>query len=139
MAKMDDYQLSSIVSGEITDALNHFDSEYTQERLRALDFYLGEPLGNEVEGRSSVVATEVADTVEAIMPNLMRVFTANDKYVRFAPRTAEDVEAAEQASDYVNYIINSAMTATSCCTRFSRTRCLFRMGVIKFFYETKER
>ena len=31
------------------DALNHFDSEYTQDRLRALDFYLGEPLGNEVE------------------------------------------------------------------------------------------
>ena len=95
MAKMDDEQLGSIVSGEITDALNHFDSEYTQERLRALDFYLGEPMGNEVEGRSSVVATEVADTVEAVMPNLMRVFTSSDKYVRFAPRTAEDVEAAE--------------------------------------------
>lgn len=37
MAKMDDYQLGSIVSGEITDALNHFDSEYTEERLRALE------------------------------------------------------------------------------------------------------
>lgn len=138
MAKMDDYQLSSIVSGEITDALNHFDSEYTQERLRALDFYLGEPLGNEVEGRSAVVATEVADTVEAIMPNLMRVFTANDKYVRFAPRTAEDVQAAEQASDYVNYIITQRNDGYKLLHTFFKDALLFRMGVIKFFYETKE-
>lgn len=138
MAKMDDYQLSSIVSGEITDALNHFDSEYTQERLRALDFYLGEPLGNEVEGRSAVVATEVADTVEAIMPNLMRVFTANDKYVRFAPRTAEDVQAAEQASDYVNYIITQRNDGYKLLHTFFKDALLFRMGVIKFFYENKE-
>ena len=87
MSKMDDYQLKSIVSSEITDALNHFDSEYSQDRIRAMDFYMGEPFGNEVSGRSSVVSTEVADTVEAIMPNLMRVFTANDKYVRFNART----------------------------------------------------
>ena len=138
MAKMDDYQLGSIVSGEITDALNHFDSEYTEERLRALDFYLGEPLGNEVEGRSSVVATEVADTVEAIMPNLMRVFTANDKYVRFAPRTAEDAEAAEQASNYVNYVINQRNDGYKLLHTFFKDALLFRMGVIKFFWEEQE-
>lgn len=135
MAEMDDVQLGSIVSGEITDALNHFDSEYTQDRLRALDFYLGEPLGNEVEGRSSVVATELADTVEAIMPNLMRVFTTNDKYVRFAPRSGEDVEAAEQASDYVNYIIQNQNDGYKLLHTFFKDALLFRAGVIKFFYE----
>ena len=138
MAEMDDVQLGSIVSGEITDALNHFDSEYTQDRLRALDFYLGEPLGNEVEGRSSVVATELADTVEAIMPNLMRVFTTNDKYVRFAPRTGEDVEAAEQASDYVNYIIQNQNDGYKLLHTFFKDALLFRAGVIKFFHEEIE-
>ena len=138
MAEMDDVQLGSIVSGEITDALNHFDSEYTQDRLRALDFYLGEPLGNEVEGRSSVVATELADTVEAIMPNLMRVFTTNDKYVRFAPRSGEDVEAAEQASDYVNYIIQNQNDGYKLLHTFFKDALLFRAGVIKFFHEEVE-
>ncbi len=138
MAEMDDVQLGSIVSGEITDALNHFDSEYTQDRLRALDFYLGEPLGNEVEGRSAVVATELADTVEAIMPNLMRVFSTNDKYVRFAPRTGEDVEAAEQASDYVNYIIQNQNDGYKLLHTFFKDALLFRAGVIKFFYEEVE-
>ena len=138
MDEMDDVQLGSIVSGEITDALNHFDSEYTQDRLRALDFYLGEPLGNEVEGRSSVIATEVADTVEAIMPNLMRVFTANDKYVRFAGRTGEDMEAAEQASDYVNYLIQNQNDGYKLLHTFFKDALLFRMGVIKYFYEEVE-
>ena len=135
MAEMDDVQLGSIVSGEITDALNHFDSEYTQDRLRALDFYLGEPLGNEVEGRSAVVDTTVADTVEAIMPNLMRVFTTNDKYVRFAPRSGEDTEAAEQASDFVNYIIQNQCDGYKLLHTFFKDALLFRMGVIKYFWE----
>ena len=135
MAEMDDVQLGSIVSGEITDALNHFDSEYTQDRLRALDFYLGEPLGNEVEGRSSVVATELADTVEAIMPNLMRVFTTNERYVRFAGRTSEDTEIADQASDYVNYIIQNQCDGYKLLHTFFKDALLFRAGVIKFFYE----
>lgn len=138
MAEMDEVQLGSIVSGEITDALNYFDSEYSQDRLRALDFYMGEPLGNEMDGRSSVVATELADTVEAIMPNLMRVFTTNDKYVRFAARTAEDVEAAEQASDYVNYIIQNQNDGFKLLHTFFKDALLFRMGVIKYFYEESE-
>ena len=136
--KMDDEQLGSIVSGEITDALNHFDNEYTTDRLRALDMYLGEPLGNEIDGRSTVIATEVADTVEAIMPNLMRVFTTNDKYVRFSPRTAEDMESAEQASDYVNYVLNTQNPGYQILHTFFKDALLFRLGVVKFFYETRE-
>ena len=138
MPKMDDYKLNSIISSEITDALNHFDSEFSQERIRAMDFYLGEPFGNEVDGRSSVVSTEVADTVEAIMPNLMRVFTANDKYVRFSPRTAEDVERAEQVSDYVNYIINHDNEGYKIIYNWFKDALLFRLGVVKYFYEEEE-
>ena len=136
MPDMDDYKLNSIVSSEITDALNHFDSEFSQERIRAMDFYLGEPFGNEVEGRSSVVSTEVADTVEAIMPNLMRVFTANDKYVRFSARTAEDMERAEQVSDYVNYIINHDNEGYKILYNWFKDALLF--GVVKYFYEEEE-
>jgi hypothetical protein len=103
-----------------------------------MDFYMGEPLGNEVEGRSSVVSTEVADTVEAIMPNLMRVFTANDKYVRFNARTSEDVEKAEQVSDYVNYIINHDNEGYKVLYNWFKDALLFRLGVVKYFYEEQE-
>jgi hypothetical protein len=138
MAKMDDYQLNSIVTSEIRDSLNHFDSEYSQERIRALDFYLGEPLGNEVEGRSQVISTDVADTIEQIMPNLMRVFTANDQYVRFAARTAEDVERADQITDYVNYVINHDNEGYKILNNWFKDALLFRLGVVKYYYEEKE-
>ena len=138
MAEMDEYQLSSIVSSEITDALNHFDSEYSQERIRAMDFYMGEPYGNEVDGRSQVVTTELADTVETIMPNLMRVFTANDQYVRFNARTAEDVDKAEQISDYVNYVINHDNEGYKILYNWFKDALLFRLGVVKYFWEEEE-
>ena len=60
--EMDETTLKSIVSSEITDALNHFDSHFSEDRLQAQDYYMGEELGNEVEGRSSVISTEFADT-----------------------------------------------------------------------------
>ena len=135
---MDDYQLNSIVSAEIRDSLNHFDSEYSQGRIKALDYYLGEPFGNEQEGRSQVIATEVSDTVESIMPSLMRVFTANDKYVRFNARTPEDMERAEQISDYVNYIINHDNEGYKILYNWFKDALLFRLGVVKYYYEEME-
>ena len=139
MSEMDEYQLSSIVSSEITDALNHFDSEYSQERIRAMDFYMGEPYGNEVDGRSQVVTTELADTVETIMPNLMRVFTSNDKYVRFQARTQEDTEKAEQISDYVNYVINHDNEGYKILYNWFKDALLFRLGVVKYYWEEEEK
>lgn len=135
---MDDYQLNSIVSSEIRDSLNHFDSEYSQGRIKALDYYLAEPFGNEQEGRSQVIATEVSDTVESIMPSLMRVFTANDKYVRFNARTPEDMERAEQISDYVNYIINHDNEGYKILYNWFKDALLFRLGVVKYYYEEME-
>jgi len=132
---MDEYQLSSIISSEIRDSLNHFDSEYSQERIRALDFYLGEPLGNEVEGRSQVVDTTVSDVVEQLMPSLMRVFTSNDKYVRFNARTPEDTERAEQISDYVNYVINHDNEGYKVLHNWFKDSLLFRLGVVKYYWD----
>lgn len=136
--EMDEYQLNSIVTSEIRDSLNHFDQEFSQERIRAMDFYLGEPMGNEVEGRSQVVSTEVSDTIEAIMPNLMRVFTANDKYVRFNARTAEDAERAEQISDYVNYVINHDNQGYKILYNWFKDALMFRLGVVKYYYDEQE-
>ena len=136
--QMDEYQLNNILTSEIRDSLNHFDNEFSQDRIRAMDFYLGEPMGNEVEGRSQVVSTEVSDTIEAIMPNLMRVFTANDQYVRFNARTAEDVERAEQITDFVNYVINHDNEGYKLLYNWFKDALLFRLGVVKYYYDEQE-
>ena len=132
---MDNELLGSVISREITESLNHFDTEYTQDRIDALDYYLGRPFGNEIEGRSSVVTTEVADTVEQIMPSMMRIFTGTDKVVRFAPRTEEDVEKAEQATDYVNFILQNDNDYYRVLYNFIKDSLLFKLGVVKVSWD----
>ena len=132
---MDNEALGSIVSGEITDALNHYAQECSAKRIKALDFYLGEPLGNEVDGKSQVISQDFADTVETIIPSLMRIFTASDKYVRFAARTAEDEPRADQASDYVNYIINHDNPGFRIFSHWFRDSLMYGLGVVKYYYD----
>lgn len=132
---MDNDTLGSVVSREITESLNHFDTEYTQDRIDALDYYLGRPFGNEVDGRSSVISTEVADVVEQIMPSMMRIFTGTDKVVRFAPRTEEDVEKAEQATDYVNFVLQNDNDYYRVLYNFIKDSLLFKIGVVKVCWD----
>lgn len=132
---MDNDALGSVISREITESLNHFDTEYTQDRVDALDYYLGRPFGNEVEGRSSVISTEVADVVEQIMPSMMRIFTGTDKVVRFAPRTEEDVEKSEQATDYVNFVLQNDNDYYRVLYNFIKDSLLFKIGVVKVCWE----
>jgi hypothetical protein len=102
---MDEGSLASIVSAEIEDAVTFIDSDIGPLRAGAVDRYFGRPYGDEEEGRSAVVSRDVHDTINAILPSLMRVFFGSENVVEFAPESEEDVEAAEQATDYINYVV----------------------------------
>lgn len=75
------------------------------ERATAIDYYLGKPFGNEIEGRSQVVSKDVFDTVEWIKPSLLRIFAGGEMVAEFHPQGEEDIETARQESDYVDYVI----------------------------------
>lgn len=98
-------ELENIVRAEIDDAQEYIDDVISPERAMAGQYYKGEPFGNEEEGRSQVVSMDVRDTVQAIMPSIMRVFFAANNVVEYAPNGPEDVQNAEQATDYVNYCL----------------------------------
>lgn len=85
-------------SGDENDAV-------AMSRARAIQYYLGEPFGNEIEGRSQVVSKDVFDTIEWIKPSLLRIFAGGDQIATFSPQGPEDIEAAKQESDYVDYVI----------------------------------
>src|SRR5690242_19433376 len=59
--------------------------ELTAVREASLAFYDRRPTGDEVEGQSRIVTSEYADTVESIMPALMRVFASGEDIVQFTP------------------------------------------------------
>lgn len=135
MAKMNDVEFQSIVRNEIEQAIGHYDTEYSQARIDAMDYYLGEPFGNEQDERSKVVSTEVSDTIEHIMPSLMRIFTQSDDYVRFAPKGPEDVKGAEQASDYSNWVINNDNRGFEIMHNWFKDALILKMGVVKYYWD----
>ena len=60
-------------------------------RAESTKYYRGDPFGNEVDGRSQVVSRDVRDSVQAVLPSMMRVFFGSEKVVEFVPRTATDM------------------------------------------------
>ena len=95
--KMTDEALLSLIDQHVTDALGYDDAVSTQ-REKAMEYYYGLPFGYEVESRSQFVSSDVADTIEWIMPSLLRIFVSGDEVCTFNPVGPEDSEVAQQAS-----------------------------------------
>jgi len=102
-----DENLDSVVRLAIEDAVDFIDNTMSPRRAEAADYYEGAPLGNEQEGRSQAQTMDVRDTVQAMLPSLIRIFCGSEKVVEYAPRGPEDIEMAKQATDYVNYILEN--------------------------------
>jgi hypothetical protein len=136
---MDDIEFQSLIRSEIEQAVNYHDTEFAADRIKAQSYYLGEPLGNEVEGRSQVVSTETSDMIEMIMPQLIKIFAETDDFVRFEPRGPEDVKAAAQATEYVNFILNSDNDGFQIFHDWFKDALLFKAGIVKvYWHETEE-
>jgi len=101
----DPQSLQTLIQREIERASSFIDDEVGPGRAESLRYYRGEPLGNEEDGRSQVVWRVVRDAVRQILPSLVRVFFGSEKAVEYAPVGPEDVQAAEQATDYANYVV----------------------------------
>jgi hypothetical protein len=133
--------LRALLAAERADALSAMSaSKLTEERAAALDYYLGD-MSRDMsapEGRSKAVSTDVADTIEGLMPSLMEIFTAGDEVVRFEPMGPEDVQAAEQETDYVNHVFMQQNAGFLVLYSFIKDALLSKVGVVKVWWETRE-
>lgn len=102
--KMTDQELLNLVDGEFEQAMGSPSGSVAEQRAELWQYYMSEPFGDEVEGLSSVVTSDVADVVHGIMPSLLRIFTTADNLVEFEPVGKEDVKGAEQETDSVHYV-----------------------------------
>jgi hypothetical protein len=134
---MDDAELEALVAGELTDAVSFIDAELSPVRARAIQYYRGEPFGNEEEGRSQVVSTDVRDTINGIMPSLMKVFFGSNRVVQFVPRGPEDIASADQATDYVNWIFQNDNNGFLLCHSVFKDALRGALGVAKYYWEEK--
>jgi hypothetical protein len=104
MAKMNEEDLLSLLVDKEEQAITYVHGTLASKREKAMREYFREPYGDEEEGWSSIVSSEVQDTIEWILPSLLKIFTASDEAVTFDPTGEEDVKAAKEATDACNYV-----------------------------------
>lgn len=102
--RLDDEDLLEILQRQEDSASAYVHGQLGQEREAALREYHRLPYGNEVDGESQIVASDIQDSIEWILPALLKTFTSTDKAVSFEPMRAADVKGAEQATDACNYV-----------------------------------
>jgi hypothetical protein len=122
---MSEDDLIALLEKEEANCISSTSGALAEQRREAMQYYYGQPYGDEVEGRSQVVTTEVKDAVEGILPSLMAIFTSAEEIVRFEPQNQEDEAAAQQATDYINYIF------TRLNNGFLTLYCLFKDALLQ--------
>ena len=122
---MTEDELIALLESEERNCISSTSGALAEQRREALQYYYGQPYGNEIEGRSQVVTTEVKDAIEGILPSLMAIFTSSDEIVRFEPQNPEDDAAAQQATEYINYIFTRNNNG------FLTLYCLFKDALLQ--------
>jgi len=136
---MDEQELESIVAGLIEEAQDYIDLQEAPDRIQASDYYNGKPFGNEEDGRSQVVDRSVRDTIQLMLPQIMRIFFGSERVVEYQPRFPEDVANAEQASDFVNHVVlGQDNPAFSTFHSIFKDALIKRVGIAKVDWERIE-
>jgi hypothetical protein len=136
---MDEDEFRYTVAQAIEDSQTYIDSYIAPEREAAMSYYLAQPFGNEEDGRSQVVLTEVRDTILAMLPSLLRIFTGGDKVLEFVPKGPEDVEAAQQATDMIDYIFMQENGGFRILHDAIKDGLLLKTGVLTWYKRDEEK
>ena len=135
---MSETNLEAIVAGELQDCVRYIDLEIGGARALATSYYRGDPLGDEEEGRSKVISMDVRDTVISLMPQLMRIFFSSEKIVEYTPETASEVEMAQQATDYADYIVQRDNDGFKIIYSAIKDALVRKSGFVKYWWNEND-
>ncbi len=136
--KIEKANLAAMIDQELRSSIGYIGGETSEDRRKAMEFYLGEPFGNEQEDRSQFVSTDVQDVIESMMPDLMELFASGDQLVRFTPTGPEDEAFAKQATDYINHIWMNDNDGYVIIHDWVKDGLLQKNGIIKQYWDNSD-
>lgn len=87
---------------------------------------------------SSLVSTDVADTIEWALPSLMKVFTGSDEVITVAGVTEEDDQNAEVMQNLLVYQLQRQNKFFPILYNWMKDALITGMGIIKCYWERTE-
>lgn len=134
--KMTETDLLRFLQTEESNA-DTWDEKTRQDRVKSVRSYLRRPYGTEQDGRSQVVASDVFDAVEGMLPDLVDMFVSSDKAVVFDPEGPEDEEAAEQVTKACNHVFYRQNNGFLTLYQAGKDALMLRTGGVKWWWEEK--
>lgn len=102
--RYEDREIESIINTQLENSLGAAIGDIAEIRLRNLQFYKAEPVAElappEIEDRSQLVSSDVADTVDGMIPQLMKMFVSSDA-VSVSAKSEKYEAGAEQCKEYL--------------------------------------
>ena len=135
---MSQNNLKAALQAAIDDSIGFLETETVEQRKLALQAYLRQPYGNEVEGKSQIVTGEVAEAIDGALPALIRIFTGSDQIVVADPVGPGDEAGAKQATDYLNHIFLKDNPGITILHDWFFDALLQKNGIVKAVWEDKE-
>lgn len=108
------------------------------DRAKAFDAFLSKPYGNEIDGRSKFVTSDLSDVVESIMPSLMKVFYGNKNVASILPVGQEDEQSSKLVEELVNWQFTTQMNGYKILDTWFRDSLYQKLGVIKYYWLEEE-
>jgi len=132
-------ELIQALDEAVGDAID-FNAEFGAEYIENLDYYEGRPFGNEEDGKSSAVTTDVRDVIESDMPSLARVFLGSGDICTFHALSVkpEAVEEAKQKTQYINWLIKDQPHSYRTLLGWLKESEI-KAGVVKYFVEEEQK
>lgn len=106
--EMSESEVVGFLGRKIHQAMNTEEGDLSDTRQENFNIYIGAEYGDEREGYSRFVTREGLETIEWVMPSVLRVFLSGDRIVSFEPQGPEDEDAAKQETDIANYFVMRA-------------------------------
>ncbi|MDW9786801.1 phage portal protein [Sinorhizobium meliloti] len=139
MAAMQKQQIAAQVSQLVKDCENYRD-ELSVDRIKAMEYYDGTMKDTPADpNRSKVVSRDVRAAIKKVLPSLIRTILGNDKVVEYQPVNEGDEAAAEQATDYVNFVVFPESDGYDAVQDAAHDALKLRNGIIRWWYDKKRK
>jgi hypothetical protein len=127
-------ELLDTINGMLSDAVT-YNGDFMEMQEENLDYYMGNPFGDEVDGQSKAVSTDAADVVEADMPSHARVFLGGNDVLKFEPLSArpDDKQEADEKTAYINWIVRGQPTSFKTLIDWIKGAEIHSISVVHFY------
>ena len=126
--------LTGVLKSEMDDA-SDFIHMVGADRAESTEYYLGDAPEGTSSLQSEFISTDVRESILFMLPSIMRTFFGTKKVVEFVPKGPEDIQLAEQQTDYINYIIQQKNNGFQVLYDAFKDALVRKTGFVKVFWD----